>query len=231
MTTPKPRIIAVVHSKGGVGKSTLAINLLHEIQSKGKKAILFDADPQRTAVDFAATRKQNPKLADLPIREIAPDELHKVPELAAEYDYAIIDTPGTVSRAYREAIAVADTLLMPMVPGAAEIWAFRRAFGTIKELTAKSPKLALIAYTQVPSRTSVLADLAEEQDKMTDEFNVNFLDSHITHRACWRSVFFHGNTVKDATGKLRNDKATAELAALYNELESTLSEYDVLTNH
>ncbi len=225
----RPRIISITHSKGGVGKTTLAVNLLHQIQSKGKKAILFDTDLQRTAVDFAQTRAAYSQPVSLNIQELASDDIARVPELAAGYDYAILDTPGSVSLAYREAITAADVVLMPMVPGPAEIWAFRRAFGTIQELTAAAGKLVLVFYTQVPPRSSILTDLAEEQTKMENDFQINFLESSIVMRSCWRNSFFHGNTVIDATGKQHNKKAIAELAALYSELNSTLKEYDSLS--
>jgi chromosome partitioning protein len=221
------RIIAVVHSKGGVGKSTLAINLTHEIASRGKNVSLYDSDPQRTAVDFHHTRTSMKHLPVFDIQEIAPDQLHTVPKIAAGKDYAILDTPGSVSKSYREAISIADIILMPMIPGAAEIWAFKRAFNAIRELTTQKGKLVLVCYTQVPPQTSILNELAEEQEKLVNQYNVNFLDTFITRRECWRKSFFFGNTVKDATGKNHNEKAIAELAALYVELDETLNDFAV----
>lgn len=191
---------------------------------------LFDSDPQRTAVDFQRTRKSRNHVPAFDIQEMAHDEIHKVPQIAAGKDYAILDTPGSVSRSYREAISVADIILMPMIPGAAEFWAFKRAFNAIRELTAQSGKLVLVCYTQVPPRTSILADLAEEQEQITNDYSVNFLDTFITRRECWRNSFFYGNTVKDASGKNRNEKAIAELAALYLELDETLNDFAQLRN-
>lgn len=46
------RTIAISNYKGGVGKTTTAVNLAHVYASQGSRVLLVDLDPQASATDF-----------------------------------------------------------------------------------------------------------------------------------------------------------------------------------
>ena len=50
-----PQVVAVANLKGGVGKSTLAVNIAGAMHSPRKPVVLVDADPQGTALAWAET--------------------------------------------------------------------------------------------------------------------------------------------------------------------------------
>lgn len=63
--TPKARVITITSGKGGVGKSSVAVNLAVQLRKLGKRVIIFDADLGLANVEvmFGAIPKYN--LSDL----------------------------------------------------------------------------------------------------------------------------------------------------------------------
>ena len=56
------KIISIVNQKGGVGKTTTAVNLVSAIGIAGKKVLLIDADPQGNTTSGYGINKRETKL-------------------------------------------------------------------------------------------------------------------------------------------------------------------------
>lgn len=114
-------IIGILNQKGGVGKTTLSVNLAAALALSGKRTLLIDADPQGSALDWQAVRKRE---SLFPVVGVAKPTLHKdVPELAKSYDYVIIDGPPRVNELARSALLASDLVLIPVQPSPYDVWA------------------------------------------------------------------------------------------------------------
>ncbi|MDZ7960646.1 MAG: ParA family protein [Aulosira sp. DedQUE10] len=108
-----PKIIAILNGKGGVGKTTTAVNLAANFAQK-QKVILIDADIQGSA-SWWFGRNQNGMGFDLS-QETNPQLLGDLRKLTG-YDLVIVDTPPALhSEALATVVAIADYLVLPTPP-------------------------------------------------------------------------------------------------------------------
>jgi chromosome partitioning protein len=62
MSKPMPKVIALLNHKGGVGKTTSAVNISSALFEKGKKVLLVDLDPQSNASHSLGVIEEDPAL-------------------------------------------------------------------------------------------------------------------------------------------------------------------------
>jgi chromosome partitioning protein len=147
--------IALIAQKGGVGKTTVAVNLAVAMQASGLKTTLFDLDPQESAVIWADRRTDEfPHVEFLTERKL-PQGLRDA--TAQGFSIAIIDTPPAAGPQAFTAAESADLVLIPCRPNLVDLDAIRRTSKLIK--SARKP--AFVVFNAAPPGATTLVEDAK----------------------------------------------------------------------
>lgn len=212
-------VIAIANTKGGVGKSTLAVNLAVEAATADRKALLIDADPQGSSAQFLSVREDDrPQFQAV---QLTKPTLHRqMRELSAPYDFVLIDVGGRDAPVLRSAIGAADTVLVPMVPSAFDAWASEDIFGVIEEIRVVNDDLRVrVVPNQVTTTISAREALEALKEGLSRSKGVELLDASLYNRTAWPRAVGEGLSVVEWEPK---GKAAEELRHLSRILGITL---------
>ena len=208
--------IAVVSQKGGVGKTTLAINLAVTAELTGAPALIVDLDPQASATAWADSREaETPVVVSAQVAQLA-EALTTAREHAAAL--CLIDTSP---HAESPALAAARAADMVLVPCRASILDLRAVTGSHTiALLAGTPAAAVLCG--VPARGT----LAGEAQAALEAHGLPVAPVRIGHRA----AFVHAATAGQGVHEYEpRGKAMREIARLYDWAYSQASQPDLLT--
>ena len=209
-------ILTLGHTKGGVGKSTLALNIAVERLRAGMDTLLVDGDPRQTSISKAIGIRAD--AGTLPavtciVLDDAKSLRQQIGLLKAKYRDIVIDVGGKDSNALRAALTVTDVLLLPISPESVEIWAIDDILELVHEARAIHDfrVLAVLNRAKPTGRDNAdtLAVIAEYQD-------IELLPACIGNRSIFSSAFGRGQSV--AEYRPPNRKATEEMVALVHSI-------------
>jgi chromosome partitioning protein len=117
--TREPWVIALASQKGGVGKTTLALELAAVFADTSGRALVVDIDPQRTAEEIITAS------SDVAFDFAAEDDPRVLERLRTvrDYDAIIVDCPGNLENigTLTGVLAAASYAVIPMIPERAAV--------------------------------------------------------------------------------------------------------------
>jgi chromosome partitioning protein len=196
------KTISIISTKGGSGKTTLALNLATVAESFGHSAVVIDLDPQASAKGWHDHRKkESPVVISAQASRIS-DVLATAKQHGA--DICIIDTAPHSETSALAAARAADLILIPCRPGILDI----RGISTSVDLAQLAKRPALVVLNAIPPR----GGLADQAAEAIQPYGIDVAAARISQRA----AFYHSLTAGQTVVEFEPDGVAAEeIRALY----------------
>jgi chromosome partitioning protein len=137
-------IITIANSKGGVGKSTLAVHLAAWLHRQGHRVTLADCDTQQSSSEWIREAVPEVKAVRLDNPDVI---LNELPQLAADADYVVADGPGSQTETSRALLLRADFAIVPCKASMLEVRALAKATEVLRQaqdIRAGIPKAVIV---------------------------------------------------------------------------------------
>ena len=203
-------IFGVLNQKGGVGKTTLSVNLAACLARTGARVLLIDADPQGSALDWAAARQSEPLFSVVGFPRAT---IHKeIAQLGQGYEHIIIDGPPRVTDLARSAIMASDIVVIPVQPSPYDIWAAEEVVKLITEARVYKENIkSVFVVNRKITNTAIGRDV---RDALA-AYPVHVLNASVAQRVVFAEAAAQGQAIFeiDPAGP-----AVAEMEAVAAEL-------------
>lgn len=211
-------ILTVGNTKGGVGKTTLAVNLAVAQARSGRDVWLIDGDRQGTATAAIALRNEAKRMPGLACAHYPDGQVLRgqVQQQARKWDDIVIDAGGRDSTALRAALILSDVLLVPFAPRSYDVWALEDMAGLIDEARAVRDGLRAFAVLNLADPGEHAGDNVEAAAAVAEVKQFEYLPIPIRRRKAFSNAGGQGLSVQELSP--RDVKACDELSVLLESL-------------
>lgn len=201
-----PKIITLAHQKGGVGKSTLTLNLAYSFKDHVRTGVV-DMDVQGTISQLKPLIKN----LDIITGVSKLSDLQLLP-----YDFIFVDTPPYLSADLPALFEMSDLVIIPTKPGIADLMAIRATIAMLQDVHDKNPNLKkVIVFNMVKTSSNITAKIKE----LVDAYGIPVFKRMITDRVS----FARSLAIDDGIYGLEDTKAKEELDELTQEVIDILN--------
>ena len=207
-------IITVGNTKGGVGKTTVAVNLAILRAGLGHDVLLVDGDEQGSASLFSQLRAELlGKSGYTAVGLYGAAVRTQVRQLAPKYQDIVIDVGGRDTGSLRAALTVSDVLLIPVQPRSFDIWALDAMAALVAEAREINPDQRALAFLNAAdAQGKDNAEAREALSELSERSSIGALDVTIVRRKAFPNAAAQGRGVVEM--RPPDAKAVEELTAL-----------------
>lgn len=210
-------IIIIGSEKGGVGKTTLAVNLCAMLATQGKDVILVDADRQASAANWASDRSENSELPKVHCMQKYDNLRASLKDLATRYEYVIVDPSGRDSKELRSGIAVADILIMPVCPSQFDLDTVPNMAVIVSEIKEEvNPELKFKAVISKASTNRAIKEADAAINYFNDFPEIELMKTIIRERIVYRKATLGGKGMSII--EMTDEKAKYEMLEFLKEI-------------
>ncbi len=197
-------ISVIGNLKGGSGKSTVTFNLAVWLAHFRVEVISFDLDPQATLSDVAEVRRDEGFEPDIVVYRTEND-----PGAIVQYPRAeiLVDVGASNLWAMRQAINMADRILIPVTPSQADIWSTQRFLNIITEALKTDHRPEVLAFINRADTHISVRESDEAEEALASLPGISVLKARLAQRTVFRRSFSEGLGVfeLEPTGKAAHE--------------------------
>lgn len=215
-------IIAIANSKGGVGKSTLAVHLATWLHRQGHTVTLADCDMQQSSSEWI--HEVQPDLKTVTLRD--PDAIiNELPILGQEADFVIADGPGSHKETSRALLFRADFAIVPCKASMLEVRALAKVTDVLRQ--AQDIRGGMPPAIIVLSMVGKTYRLTKDMKAAAAALSLSVASTAVTLRQIYADAPGQGTVVWDMGSRAK--EAANEIGELFQELMAHTKYHSVAT--
>lgn len=208
------KVVGIAHGKGGVGKSTIAVNVARALQLRGLDVAIIDCDAQATSQDWRASNDADELPAVYAVGKAKALE-SSVKQLSKAFDVAVIDGGGQLQEMHAAIIKASDLVLIPVQPSPADIWPTEKIAELIKarQQVVGRPEAAFVVSRRKPGTR-----LGRDVQEVLQQFELPVWDG-TCDRVAYPKAMGRGLSVLE----VGDEKAAAEVEHITDSVVQSLT--------
>ncbi len=197
--------------KGGSGKSTITFNLAVWLSLAEQNVLAIDADPQATLTDVVDVRAEE---GYEPPVILGNKKLLTNRKELDKYDEVLVDVGTADLQSFKQAIAVADRIVVPVPPSQADIWSTQRFLRLIDSVVSDSRRPEVMGFINRADTHRAIRESDEAAAALMSLPGIKFIKARLAQRTAFRRSFSEGLAVFEMDPRSKGAMEWQALAAV-----------------